>query len=180
MATLWTAAFTAAAGPIGLGVVVGLYLRDELEVGSAAAGIVLLIGGVGGTVMGPTWGRLLDDWGPRRASIVSTTALMLVAAPVGLITRSILFAVVWMVAAALIGFVVINLQHLAAVAVPENRGGALSSVLAFRFMGHAVGPLLWVPIFAVSPAWAFAGASGLGLVTLIALMSATRPDQPAR
>jgi predicted MFS family arabinose efflux permease len=180
MSTLWTASFTAAAGPIGLGVVVGLYLRDELEVGSAAAGIVLLIGGVGATVMGPTWGRLLDDWGPRRASLVSVTALMLVAAPVGLITGSIMFAVVWMAAAALIGFVVINLQHLAAVAVPENRGGALSSVLAFRFMGHAVGPLLWVPVFAVSPPWAFAGASGLGVVTLIALASATRPDQPAR
>jgi hypothetical protein len=66
------------------------------------------------------------------------------------------------------------------VAVPDNRGGALSSVLAFRFMGHALGPLLWVPVFAVSPTWAFAGAAGLGLVTLAALVSATSAGQPAR
>ena len=173
MATLWTASFTAAAGPIGLGVVVGLYLRDELEVGSAATGVVLLLGGVGGAAMGPTWGRLLDEWGARRASTISLVALILVAGPVGLITNSIAFAIVWMVAAGLIGFVVINLQHLAAVAVPENRGGALSSVLAFRFMGHALGPLVWVPVFAVSPRWAFAGASAVGLVTVFALVAAT-------
>ena len=180
MATLWLAAFSAAAGPIGLGVVVGLYLRDELEVGATTTGFVLLLAGVSAAAMGPTWGRLLDSWGSRRASVVSLTALIAVAAPLGLITGSVTFALVWMVAAALIGFVVINLQHLAAVAVPDNRGGALSSVLAFRFMGHALGPLLWVPVFAVSPTWAFAGAAGLGLVTLAALVSATSADQPAR
>jgi len=180
MATLWTAAISAAAGPVGLGVVVGLYLRDELDVGATATGIVLLLAGVSGAALGPAWGRLLDAWGSRRASVVSITALIIVAAPLGLITGSGTFALVWMVAAALIGSVVINLQHLAAVAVPDNRGGALSSVLAFRFMGQAIGPLLWVPVFAVSPSWAFAGAAGLGLITLAAFVSATSAGQPVK
>ena len=178
MSTMWVSAFTAAAGPIGLGVVVGLYLRDELSVGSTGTGLILLLGGLGGTAMGPTWGRLLDAWGSRRASAVSLLVLSAVATPLGLITDSILFAVFWAVAAGLIGFVVVNLQHLAAVAVPANRGGALSSVLAFRFMGHAVGPLVWVPIFAVSPKWAFAGAAGVGMVTLIALLATTALPVP--
>ena len=182
MATLWAAAFTAAAGPVGLAVVVGLYLRDELAVGSTTAGIVLLIGGAGAAVMGPTWGRLLDTWGPRRAVVRSLTAAIALAAPLGLIAEPIVFAIAWMVAASIVGFVVINLQHLAAVAVPENRGGALSSVLAFRFMGHAIGPLVWVPIFTISPSWTFAAAAGIGLFTLVALTAATGPtDQhPAR
>ena len=180
MSTLWVAALTAAAGPLGLAVVVGLYLRDELGIGSAAAGIVLLLGGVGGAVMGPTWGRLLDSWGARRASSVSLTAVIVVVAPLGLITRSWVFTIVWTIAAGLIGFVVVNLQHLAAVAVPDNRGGALSSVLAFRFLGHAIGPLVWVPVFAVDPRWAFIGAGGLAIVTLLALLAATRPAQDAR
>jgi hypothetical protein len=111
---------------------------------------------------------------------VSLTAVVLVAGPMGLLTNSIVFAAVWAVAAALIGFVVVNLQHLAAIAVPDNRGGALSSVLSFRFMGHALGPLLWVPIFDVSPAWAFAGSALLGLATVVAFRAATRPDQPTR
>ena len=53
--------------------------------------------------------------------------------------------------------------NLAAIAVPDNRGGALSSVLCFRFVGHGLGPLLWVPMFAWSPSWTFVIASGLGL-----------------
>ncbi len=180
MATLWTAAFTAAAGPVGLAVVVGLYLRDELAVASSTAGLVLLIGGAGAAVMGPTWGRLLDAWGPRRAVVTSLTATISLAAPLGLIVEPIAFAFAWMVVAGIMGFVVVNLQHLAAVAVPENRGGALSSVFAFRFMGHAIGPLIWVPIFAISPSWTFAAAAGIGLVTLVAMIAATRPtDQQA-
>jgi len=173
MSTLWVASFTAAAGPVGLAVVVGLYLRDELQIGPTAAGVVLLLSGISGAAMGPIWGRLLDVWGPRRASVASLVSVTLAAGPLGLITQSIPFAVAWIFVAGLVNFVVIILQHLAAVAVPENRGGALSSVLAFRFMGHAIGPLVFVPVFAVSPRWAFAGAAGIGLVTLFALMAAT-------
>ncbi|HEY5665018.1 MAG TPA: MFS transporter [Ilumatobacter sp.] len=168
MATLWVGGFAAAAGPVGLAVVVGLHLRDELSAGSTATGVVLLLGGVGAAALGPTWGRLLDRWGAGRASMVSLVALVALAAPLGLITSSAAFAVAWMVVAAVIGFVVVNLQHLAAVAVPDNRGGALSSVLAFRFMGHAVGPVMWVPLFDRSPAWTFAAAASLGVVTLAA------------
>jgi MFS family permease len=180
MSTLWAASFTAAAGPIGLAVVVGLYLRDELAIGSTATGIVLLLGGAGGALMGPTWGRLLDAWGSRRASVVSLTGVMVTGAPLGWITGSVTFAAAWMVVGGLIGFLVVNLQHLAAVAVPDNRGGALSSVLAFRFMGHALGPLVWIPVFGVDPKWAFAGATAVGLITLGALVAATRPDHEAR
>lgn len=180
MSTLWAASFTAAAGPIGLAVVVGLYLRDELQIGSTATGVVLLLGGAGGALMGPTWGRLLDAWGSRRVSVVSLTGVMVAAAPLGWITGSVTFAAAWMVAGGLIGFLVVNLQHLAAIAVPDNRGGALSSVLAFRFMGHALGPLVWIPVFGVDPKWAFAGATGVGLITLGALVVATRTAHEAR
>ncbi len=180
MSMLWVASFTAAAGPIGLGVVVGLYLRDELAIGSTATGVALLLGGVAAATMGPTFGRLLDAWGTRRASVMSLVGVILAGAPLGLITRSIVFGCAWMVVAGLIGFVVINLQHLAAVAVPKNRGGALSSVLAFRFMGHALGPLVWIPVFDADPRWAFAGASAVGFVTLFALLAATDRNQVSR
>jgi ACDE family multidrug resistance protein len=178
MAMLWLAAFTAAAGPIGVAVLVGLYLRDELDIGSTVAGVVLLLGGFAAMLLGPTWGRLLDSWGPTRASAVSVSAAVLVTAPLGLITNLWTLLLVWMAAAALVGFVVINIQSLSATAVPDNRGGALSSVLAFRFIGHAVGPLVWVPVFAASPEWAFFGSASLGVVTLVSLVAAARRDPP--
>jgi MFS family permease len=172
MQELWLAAFTSAAGPIGLAVLVGLYLRDVLDVGPGAAGVALLLGGLTAALLGPTWGRLLDRWGARRASAFSVGALCVVSAPMGLIENPIVLTIVWMIAGALVGFVVINIQHISATAVPDNRGGALSSVLSFRFVGHAVGPLVWVAVFDVSPAWAFAGAAGLGIITFFALTAA--------
>ena len=95
-------------------------------------------------------------------------------APIGLLTSPWAVALVWTVAGALVGFVVINIQHLSAIAVPENRGGALSTVMSFRFVGHAVGPLLLVPVFSSSPEAAFLGAAALGLVTLVTLVAAAR------
>jgi MFS family permease len=178
MSLLWIASFSAAAGPIGIGVIVGLFLRDELDVSSTAAGAVLLLGGIAAMIIGPTWGRLLDSWGAVKATTVSTVGVVLITAPIGLISSVAASALVWIVASAVIGFVVINIQNLSATAVPDNRGGALSSVLAFRFFGHAVGPMLWVPVFDTSAALAFAGAAALGLVTIATLVPAALSAPP--
>lgn len=174
MALLWIASFSAAAGPLGVSVIVGLYMRDELGVGSEWAGLVLLLGGLAAMAVLPTWGRLLDEWGPLRSSAVSAAIAVAVTAPLGLLTQPAVFGAAWVVVFALISFVLVNIQNLPALAVPANRGGALSSVMAFRFSGHAIGPLVWVPVFAVSPAWAFAGSALLGLVTLFTLTDAAR------
>ncbi|MDX2380193.1 MAG: MFS transporter, partial [Acidimicrobiia bacterium] len=87
MSLLWVASFSAAAGPIGIGVVVGLFLRDELGIGSATAGGVLLLGGISAMLLGPTWGRLLDSWGPVKACAVSTRGAGAQSAPLGRGTR---------------------------------------------------------------------------------------------
>ncbi|MGI9644874.1 MAG: MFS transporter [Ilumatobacteraceae bacterium] len=178
MVLLWVAAFSAAAGPLGIAVILGLYLRDELGAGSTAAGVVLLLGGLAPMVLGPVWGRLLDSWGAVRSSAVSVTALVAVMAPLGLLTNIAAVTLVWTVGAALVGFVVIITQQLSAIAVPDNRGGALSTVMSFRFVGHAIGPLVFVPIVADDSALAFAGAAGFGLFTLVSLVAAARRIEP--
>ena len=173
MSSLWLAALSAAAGPIGIGVLVGVYLRDGLDVDSSTAGAILLISGLSTMAMSPTWGKLIDLWGTRRAAVMSATVVTAATMPLGLIDNAWLLAVVWIVSAALVGFVPVNLQHLAAIAVPDNRGGALSSVLSFRFLGHAIGPIVWVPLLDDSPVVAFGGAGALGLITLAAFFVAT-------
>ena len=174
MILLWVAALTAAAGPAGLPMIVGLYLRDELFISSTATGFILLFGGIGGAITGPIWGQLLDGWGPRRAAFFACLTSLAFAMPLGFITGAVLFAVAWTIVGSLVGFIVVILQNLAAIAVPDNRGGALSSVLCFRFVGHGVGPLVWVPMFAWNPSWTFVIAAGLGVITLASFVTASR------
>lgn len=174
MVLLWTASFTAAAGPIGAAVIMGLYLRDELDTGSTAAGIVLLLGGLVMMGSGPVLGRLLDTWGPVRSSAVATIAASAVIAPLGLIGGVGVVTLWWMLAGAALAFVIINLQNLAAIAVPENRGGALSSVMAFRFIGLAVGPLVWVPLFESNAELAFLAIASIGVLSFLTLVPAAR------
>ncbi|BAN00490.1 MFS transporter [Ilumatobacter coccineus] len=176
MASLWLSALSAAAGPIGIGVLVGVHLRDGLGVSSATTGVILLAAGVTAIVLSPTSGHLIDSWGPRRAALVSAASVTVLTVPLGLIGAAWGLAVAWIIVAGPVAFVPVNLQHLAAVAVPDNRGGALSSVLSFRFFGHALGPVIWVPLLADDPGWAFAGAGLLGLITMGALAVATRSD----
>ncbi len=174
MASLWLSALSAAAGPIGMGVLVGVHLRDGFGVSSSTTGVILLLSGVTAILLSPTWGKLIDSWGPRRAALVSAGSVTVLTVPLGVIDVAWGLALAWILVAGLVGFVPVNLQHLAAVAVPDNRGGALSSVLSFRFFGHAIGPVIWVPLLADDAVWAFAGAGLLGVVTLISLVIATR------
>jgi MFS family permease len=174
MSSLWLAALSAAAGPIGIAVLVGVHLRDGFGLGPRTTGVILLLSGVTVILLSPTWGKLIDSWGSRRAALVSAGSVTALTMPLGLIETAWGLAVVWIVVAGVVGFVPVNLQHLAAVAVPGNRGGALSSVLAFRFFGHAIGPIMWLPVLADNVVWAFAGAGGLGLITMLALFVSTR------
>lgn len=166
MTRLWLGAFTAAAGPMGLAVLVGVRLRDELDVSSSTAGTILLASGLVTMATSPRWGSAIDRLGGRRASVLALGATISVGATLGLFDRVPTFVVVWLLLSTVVGLIPLNLQRLAALAVPENRGGALSSVLAFRFFGHAAGPLVFVPMLEWSAPTALAAASTLGLVTL--------------
>lgn len=175
MASLWLAAFSAAAGPVGMAVLVGVRLRDGLDVGPSITGLILLMSGLVTMIFSPTWGKMIDSWGTRRAAMVSAVSVTVLTMPLGFIGVPWGLALGWIVASAAVGFIPVNLQHLAAIALPDNRAGALSSVLSFRFFGHAIGPVIWVPMLAGSPGAAFAGAASLGVVTLGAFVVATRP-----
>ncbi|MEM9466452.1 MAG: MFS transporter [Actinomycetota bacterium] len=175
MIRLWAAGFAAAAGPIGLAVLVGVRLRDQLDVTSSTAGVILLASGLVTMVTSPFWGSSIDRLGGRQASLVAVGSTVVIGASLGLFDGAGSFTTVWLVTSATYGFIALNLQRLAAVAVPDNRGGALSSVLAFRFLGHAAGPLVFVPMLEWSAPVAFATASALGVVTLAVYLTAEQP-----
>ncbi len=169
MLLLGLAAFAAAAGPIGVSVVVGVVARDELDVTGTVAGAILVTGALSAMATGPLWGRLLDRWGQRRAAIVATSGVTGLVALMAAMGRPVSLAIGWALAGAFVGFVVVVLQITAATSSPDNRGGALSFILAFRFLGHGIGPLVWIPLVERSAAAAFLGSAALGLVTLAIL-----------
>jgi MFS family permease len=170
MITLGVGVFAAAAGPIGISVLVGVAARDELGLSGSTAGLLLLGGPAVAMISGPFWGRLLDRWGPRTAGLVASAAVTTVAAGLAFAAGNPLaLALVSAATGGLIGFVVVVVQGLSTTVIPGNRGGALSFVLAFRFFGHGVGPVVWIPVLEGNVMLAFLGAAALGIVTTAAL-----------
>ena len=175
MILLGVAAFTAAAGPVGAGVLVGVAARDEFDLSGSSAGVLLLVGSLVATVLGPLLGRLVDVWGPGRAGQVSLSLSTVITLGLAAAGSTLALGGSWALGAAAAAFVVVVLQATAAAAVPDNRGGAVSTMLAWRFFGHAVGPAVWIPVFEVNPDMAFIGSAALGVVAIAAISGANRP-----
>ena len=116
-------------------------------------------------VLGPTWGQVLDRFGARAVGLATATAATLFAGLPSLADNGWTLAIIWIIASAAISGVIVVFQALGASIMPENRGGALSFMLSFRFVGHAVGPILFIPLIDWSVRGAFFMAAGLGLVT---------------
>lgn len=171
--------FAAAAGPIGAGILIGFKTRDVLEMEPTTAGLLLAGGSLGSTLLAPFFGRLLDRYGARVCGVWSTLAVSVLVAALGATNTVLTTALVYAAAGAMFGFVIVVFQKIGASMMPDNRGGALSAVMSFRFIGHAAGPLLWVPVFGRSVAAAFVGAGLLGIVTIGAVLLAV-PAEPGQ
>jgi MFS family permease len=176
---LGLSSFASTAGPLGAQVLVGFKIRDELGIEPGPAGLLLAAGFIGPALLGPSFGRLTDRFGARLCGALSTLAVGLAVGLIGPVDAAAAVTGLWLVAGSLFGFVTVVLHRVAAVIVPDNRGGALSAVLSFRFLGLAVGPLIWVPVLDRSVDAAFYGSGLLGLVTIAALLSAVPATPPA-
>lgn len=175
MVALGIAALFGAMGPMGVAVLVGVAARDELGLSGAAAGGLLLVGSLTATVASPGWGRLLDRWGQRRVAWMATLGLSGLGLLLAVAIESTAATVaVWAVVGTFSSAAVAVFQSIAATAVPRNRGGALSATLSYRFLGHAIGPIIWLAVFERSAAAAFVGSASLGVVMLGGLLWVTR------
>lgn len=173
MLLIGTAAFLFAAGPYAGSVLVGLKARDLLGLDATDAGLVILLGSAAGFVAGPFWGKLADRIGPAKAGVVATAAAGAAFASLSIPQRWLPLVIVWMATGAASVGVITALGSIAASAVPTNRSGALSASMSFRFAGHALGPIVWVPVFTRSPAWAFVGAGTLGIIAATSFLALT-------
>jgi MFS family permease len=166
---LGVAAFCAAAGPLGAVSLVGLQARDGIGLSGSAAGFIVMAGPAAAVFAGRPWGRVIDRVGGRRAGALAFSVCSILVAILAGATTAATLAGGWVITGYTTNFVIVTFQSLAAGALPGNRAGAISFVLAHRFLGHAVGALVWFPVFAREPTVAFVGSAALGFAGWAAL-----------
>lgn len=168
----------AATGPIGISVLVGVAARDVLDLSGTVTGLILFAGAMAALLMGPYWGQLLDQMGIRRLGTAVTIAAVALAGLPALAGGAWALGAIWVVASAAISAVVIVFQALGASIMPQNRGGALSFLLSFRFLGHALGPIIFIPLIDWSVRGAFFLAAACGIVTVLAVATINTSPEP--
>ncbi len=179
MALLGSAAFFFAFGPYASSVTVGLKARDLLGLSATNAGYLLLVGSAAGSLVGGSWGDLVDRWGPPRVGIISAAASGLALSAAALAGSWPTLTLAWTLAGAIFIGSITALQSQAAVLAPTNRSGALSLAMSFRFAGHALGPLVWVRVFTDHPRAAFFGAASMAIVAAGAFSLLGASDEAA-
>jgi MFS family permease len=90
-------------------------------------------------------------------------------AALGIADNVVAMAALWLAAGAGSAFIWAGLNTLAVQSAPQNRGGAISVVGAFKFAGSALGPLVWLPLYLahVELAFATAGAACAAIALVV-------------
>ena len=166
-----TTALLAALGPVGARILVALSGRDVIGLTGSQVGVLLFAGGVAGMAAAPLWGIVLDRLGGRRAATIAIAVCSGLVALLPAAQSTWLLACIWFVAGAATQATVVSFQSLASIAAPDNRAGALSFTLSLRFSGHAIGSIVWLPVFAVSPTAAYLASAAVGGLAVVAVLA---------
>lgn len=160
----------------GLLLLVALLAGDRFGLGPTPRGMVVATFGAAGLLTGAPLGRLADRFGLRSFGAVSMLAFGVAVAASGQVRNlAVLVLVVGIAgAASTSGRVVVN--TLAVTSTPANRGGATSITLAWQFLGSALAPLAWLPLYRVDAGRGLLGAATGAFVGVVVLLVA----RPAR
>ena len=141
---------TAMAGYLGftaIGFVVALVSAKEFGLGSAGSGLVVASYGVGGIVFGRYAGTVADRVGRPATALGGTLACAAGVLGIAFAPTAWSVAVIFFAVGCASAFVWAGLNTIAVEAFPDNRAGAVSAYSAFKFVGVAIAPLVYVPLF---------------------------------
>lgn len=154
---------------VGLAIVVSLIAADRLGVEASARGLLLAGFGFAGVLAGRPAGELLDRIGVQRILVISVIATAILIATVSLSNDVYTLSILWFLAGGAAAMVATTLNTLVVTASTRNRGGAISIVGSSRFVGAAIAPVIWVPVYHASAHLAFLlAAAGMGVVLFAA------------
>lgn len=139
---------------IGMGAVLTIHLEGVFGMPASSRGFVIMMGGLAAFFVAPKIGALVDDYGPLRILTFTAIAAAVSIGVMPILPSPLLIAAVWAVA-----FVAAQgIQTTVTYSVLRMPRGASfnSTVLAFRFFGLALTPILILPIYFQSPIAGFA------------------------
>lgn len=151
-------------GFTGIGFVVALLATDEFGLGSGATGLVVAAYGLGGILFGRLAGSVADRVGRPPTALAG--ALVCACTVLGLAFASTAWglALIFFATGCAGTLVWAGLNTIAIESFPENRAGAISAYSAFKYIGLALAPLVYVPLFHANPQAPFFLASGFTLL----------------
>jgi MFS family permease len=164
---------------VGLAVIVSLKAADEYGIEATVRGLLLASFGFAGVIAGRPGGELLDRIGVQRILLLSVAATAATLALLTLARDEYVLTVLWFLAGGTSAIVATTLNTLIVTASEQNRAGAISIVGCSRFVGAAMAPAIWVPIYHVNVHISFAlAAVGLGIVAFSANRAITASAGP--
>jgi MFS family permease len=163
----------------GLNFLVAIRAEEVFGLSSFQRGLLLTGFGVVGLFGGRYVGRAVDRYGAVRCGLVGGITGGVLVALCAFWTPAAVLAVGWALCGVASQVLLVSLNTLSLSAVPENRGGAVGVVQAFRFGGGAMAPAAWLPLYHLTPAAGFL-APGLVLVAVtgLSLGGRTRRTRP--
>lgn len=139
----------------GLGFLVALQLEGRFGAGAGARGLLLTALGVAGMLTARPVGSLVDRIGPRRCVLAGAGIGALLVVGIGLAPALLIVAVLWAAAGTATQLVLVGVNALVLGGPATNRGGAMSVVLAVRFLGGSLAPVALTPVYTASPSLGF-------------------------
>ncbi len=155
----------------GLNILAALLAHDRLGLGPDQRGLVIAAFGVAGLLTGARLGRVADRIGLRRFGVIAATLLATTIALAGLATTVLAAVVAMAVAGAASTAGRLTSTSLAVTSTPGNRAGATSVALAWQFLGSALAPVAFLPLYRhhVEASFLLAGAGAAAAALLLAL-----------
>ena len=160
----------AALGYLGftaIGFLVVLVAADEFGLSSSMRGLLAASYGVGSVLLSRFAGSVVDRAGRPRTALAGTLACAGGVLALAFVPTAWSLALVYFAVGCGAAFVWVALNTIAVESFPANRAGATSVYSAFKFVGVALAPLVYVPLFEVDTRAPFLLAAALSLVTAL-------------
>jgi MFS family permease len=163
----------AATGYLGftaIGFLVTLVCVDVFGLGSGLTGLVVAAYGIGGMVFGRYAGVVVDRAGRPRTALLGVTACGLGVLALAFVPGPWSFALVYFAVGCGSAFAWAGLNTIVVERFPDNRAGSVSVYSAFKFVGVAIAPLVYVPLYDSDASLPFLVAAGFsGICALLVL-----------